>query len=139
MWMPLVDAPIETGPMVFASGSHREGNLADLAISDNSAEYFKNLVIERGFPLAAGELRAGDATFHSGWTLHKAPAIHLEHARGDDCDLLRGRFAHPRTPQCASARRSGPMVPGQHPGDLAASPLNPLLYERRRSTGKKAT
>ena len=36
MWMPLVDLTPEMGIMRFASGSHREGYLGDMPISDDS-------------------------------------------------------------------------------------------------------
>src|SRR5262249_18585095 len=36
MWMSLVDASADMGTMTFASGSQRDGYLADLAISDAS-------------------------------------------------------------------------------------------------------
>ena len=75
MWMPLVDATPEMGTLIFASGSQVEGHLGKLPISDESEAIFKRFVAEKGFTLVpADTLAAGDATFHSGWTLHTAPA-----------------------------------------------------------------
>ncbi len=48
MWMPLIDITPDMGPMVFVSGSQREGHLAPINISDESEHYFDRLVQERG-------------------------------------------------------------------------------------------
>jgi ectoine hydroxylase-related dioxygenase (phytanoyl-CoA dioxygenase family) len=75
MWMPLVDVPAEVGTMTFASGSHRLGDLRGPVISDDSEALFDRVVREKGLVSAThGPMAAGDATFHAGWTLHRAPA-----------------------------------------------------------------
>lgn len=129
LWMPLVDATTEMGTMRFASGSHQEGYLGDLAISDTSEAYFADFLSKKGYEIAeAGSMRAGDATFHSGWVLHGAPGNSSDAVREVmtiiyyDADAL---IAEPAN----DAQRVDLEVwfPGLKPGDHAASPINPML------------
>jgi ectoine hydroxylase-related dioxygenase (phytanoyl-CoA dioxygenase family) len=131
MWMPLVEAPIEMGPVVFATGSHRHGALGTLAISDDSEEYFRRIAAERGFSLAINELYAGDATFHYGWTLHKAPGNTTNRMREAMTIIYYADGARIIEPQNKNQQADlAAWLPGQKPGEAAASSLNPLLYKQ---------
>ncbi len=130
MWMPLVPASELTGTMSFASGSNASGYLGDLPISDRSDEELSRLVKERGFRVVAGgAMAAGDATFHSGWTLHAAPGNRSDAPREVMTIIY---FADGvRVASADNAGRQNDLrswLPGLAPGELAASELNPLLY-----------
>ncbi len=135
MWMPLVDVPIEIGSMTFASGSYRFGYLGSYAISDESETAFEKMITEHKLPIEThGAAVAGDATFHRGWTLHSAAPNPTEVMRSVMTVIYFAdgmRVAEPQTPGQQFDLHI--WLPGLKPGDIAASPINPLLY---RSTGE---
>jgi ectoine hydroxylase-related dioxygenase (phytanoyl-CoA dioxygenase family) len=130
MWMPLVDVPAEVGSMTFASGSHKRGEIGQWFIGDDSETNFAALVAREKLPTHThGAMQAGDATFHKGWTLHRAPA--------NPTALLRSVMT---VIYYADGVRVGPIdsrmrrfdqklwlndIPAGQP---AAGPLNPLLW-----------
>lgn len=129
MWMPLMDVPRSMGTMVFACGSHAQGPLTDLAISEDSDAFFDHLVKDRGYTLASYDLAAGDATFHSGWTAH---ATHPNAGSAEREVMTIIYYADGATiVEPGSPMRRVDMEafhPGQHPGERAASVLNPVVY-----------
>jgi hypothetical protein len=132
MWMPLTDAEPEMGIMRFASGSHREGYLGDMPISDDSEARFETFVRERGFRITpSAPMRAGDATFHYGWTLHGAPPNTTQKTREVMTIIWYEDGARVSTLDNANRERDlARWLPGLAPGDLAATELNPLVYDR---------
>ncbi len=115
MWMPLVDITPAHGGLAFATGSHVDGPLSDIGISDASEEHFDRLVAERGLvvdePVA---MRAGDASFHSGLDgAQGARQLLGADARGHDGHLVRRR---------APRARAGQPGAGERPRHLAARP-----------------
>jgi hypothetical protein len=81
-----------------------------------------------------GALAAGDATFHTGWTMHRAPGNPTTTMRevmtiiyfADGTRLL--EELHPL--------QEGDLMwfPGCKPGELAAGPRVPLVYKRGNAT-----
>jgi ectoine hydroxylase-related dioxygenase (phytanoyl-CoA dioxygenase family) len=132
MWMPLVDLTPEMGAMRFASGSHRDGYLGDLPISDDSEARFESYIRARGYSIEPGvEMAAGDATFHYGWTLHGAPGNSTARTREVMTIIWFADGARVTEPDNFNRSRDlARWLPGLKPGDLAASPLNPLTYRR---------
>ncbi len=129
MWLPLVDVGDEMGPMTFASGSHRAKGLGDLAISDDVDRHLASLIAERGWPVVTAPLRAGDATFHAGGTLHSAGANRSDRVREVLTVIYFAngtRVAEPANPNQRVDLEV--FIPGTKVGDEAASELNPVLY-----------
>ena len=130
MWMPLVDVTADMGVMSFASGSHRQGYFGDLGISDASEAHFREFVREQGFPIVPGsDMAAGDATFHSGWTLHNAPPNETDRMREVMTVIYfedGARIMEPDHPHRAADLAA--WFPGQKPGEIAGGRLTPVLY-----------
>jgi ectoine hydroxylase-related dioxygenase (phytanoyl-CoA dioxygenase family) len=130
MWMPLSEVTPEMGPMTFASGSHRQGYLGKFPISDESQATFQKFVEEHHFLLAKGQaMQAGDVTFHAGWVLHSAPGNTTEKMREAMTVIYFPdgvRISEPSNKNQIADLQT--WLPGQQPGEIAASPLNPLLY-----------
>jgi ectoine hydroxylase-related dioxygenase (phytanoyl-CoA dioxygenase family) len=131
MWMPLVDVTREMGSMSFVKGSHREKAFKQLPISETSQTYFEQVIRDQNSQMCSYSLKAGDATFHSGRTLHSAHA-NSSTGRREVMTIIyyadRTRIMEPDNQH----RKVDMEVfhPGQKPGELAASELNPLLYSR---------
>jgi ectoine hydroxylase-related dioxygenase (phytanoyl-CoA dioxygenase family) len=114
----------------FASGSHRLGSLGDLFISDHSHTELARRIAELGLATEThGALRAGDATFHAGWTLHSAggnPTAAMREVMTVIYFADGTRVAAADHPVRAHDLRA--WLRPCRPGDLAAGELNPRLW-----------
>lgn len=82
MWMPLVDIDEDMGMLTFASGSYKEGSIFNFEISDESESAFDAYVKAHQFAISrAKTMKAGDATWHRGFTMH--------HANGNNSNKMR--------------------------------------------------
>jgi hypothetical protein len=130
MWMPLVDVPDEVGSMTFASGSSNAGDLGEFDISDASDAAVAEVVRARGLRLHTyGAMRAGDATFHAGWTLHRAgpnPTATMREVMTIIWFADGARATAPTNPFQEFDLRM--WLKGTAPGDLADGPRNPRLW-----------
>lgn len=132
MWMPLVDITAEVGSMTFASGSHKLGYISKLAISDESHKTLGDYIKAKQIPTVShGAMKAGDATFHYGWTLHSAPSNPTDQLR----EVMTIIFMADGTKvtEIDHPNRQGDLeqwMPGLKAGDKVNSPLNPLVYKK---------
>ena len=129
MWMPLVDVDAQMGLVRFASGSHDRGPIENVEISDESDEVLERYVEEMRFEIGGPQsMKAGDATFHLGWTVHSA-GPNLSDKMREVMTII--YFADgARITEPTSEYQQADMeawFPGQKPGEIAASELNPVM------------
>ncbi len=129
MWMPLADVTPDMGQVSFASGSHKSGPLSDITISDASDEFFEDLLSDGRYPVTTPEpMNAGDATFHSGWTAHRALPNASDRMRPVMTVIWYAdglTVQEPTNPAQGADLKS--WLPGLKPGDPAASDSNPVI------------
>ena len=129
MWMPLHDVTTAMGLMSFADGSHRLGDLRGREISDRSDAEFGAIVAAQGLHVSeTPALAAGDASLHAGWTLHCAGANATAEVREAFTIIFFADGARLREPRNGFERfDAGVWLPGVAVGEIAASPINPLV------------
>jgi ectoine hydroxylase-related dioxygenase (phytanoyl-CoA dioxygenase family) len=131
MWLALVDIDDDMGGMTFASSSHRDAaDLGGLVISDRTDERLRQVIEERGWPVVdTPRMRAGDATFHAGATIHSARANQSPRVREVLTVIYYAADARATNPANENQRTDlSVFLPGVRPGEPAASHLNPILY-----------
>ena len=129
LWMPLVDTGTEMGTLLFADGSHHAGADKALPISETSEEYFKGRIRDENYRVVGNEMWAGDATWHYGWTLHKAGGNATPKMRKVICVIYFAdgiRLTEPTNER----QQVGKFVGHKKPGQLVDSEQNPLLWHK---------
>ncbi|HEY6952847.1 MAG TPA: phytanoyl-CoA dioxygenase family protein [Bacteroidota bacterium] len=130
MWMPLIDVPREMGAMSFASTSHKDGLIGNLPISEAGDTMLAGFIREKNYAVTTSDLKAGDATFHYGLTLHSAHPNSSDRRREVMTIIYYEDGARINEPDNEYRKVDlAAFYPGQKPGDVAATELNPLLYK----------
>jgi len=129
MWMPLVDIDIDMGMLTFASGSFKEGAVFDFEISDESENAYDEYVKDHGFAITRAEtMKAGDATWHRGFTIHNAPGNSSDKMREIMTIIYMADGAHVAPFKNDWQKKDHQTwLMGKPVGELIDSELNPLL------------
>jgi ectoine hydroxylase-related dioxygenase (phytanoyl-CoA dioxygenase family) len=129
MWMPLVDLTQEMGIMRFVSRSHKNGYILSTEISDASEAFFTQYISDNGMAVEGPKrTTAGDATFHSGWTLHNAPPNKTETMREVMTIIYYAAGTKILNPDNTFRQNDlDAWLGGRTPGDVADSEMNPLV------------
>lgn len=132
MWMPLVDATYDMGLMEFIPEKHKNGMLTNIGISEHSDTFFTELLQKEKLSVKTFDaIDAGSATFHSGWTPHRAGPNTTNKLREIMTIIYIADGTTITNPKSKNQENDlNRWFPGLKPGDMAASPLNPLVYSK---------
>ena len=153
LWLPLVDVTPEMGMIIFADGTHHSGcSLGTTSRDEEEMQAFSESLFARGYTLNTSRYyNVGDAEFIDGWNLHCSMDYDSDRVRETLIIVYYPDGARISSPQELSAavpfservaenfRLQSLLTcfPGLQPGDLAVTPMNPLVYSRQRDSRGK--
>lgn len=128
-WIPLMNIPLEMGPLEFSAGSQQIKAGRELSISDESElEISKNLKIG-DFNHVIEPYDIGEVSFHSGWIFHRAGANRTKEIRKVMTIIYMDENMQAIEPKNENqANDLATWCPGVLPGNEINSPLNPILF-----------
>jgi ectoine hydroxylase-related dioxygenase (phytanoyl-CoA dioxygenase family) len=127
-WVPLVDVPLEMGPLAFARRSQSLADGRGLKIGDESEAQIGRLLADSRIEVVEEPFAAGDVSFHLGWTFHRAGANRTGHERSVMTMIYMDRDMLLREPENVEQERDrARWCPGVEVGSVCDSELNPLL------------
>lgn len=125
-WIPLHAVPLDQGPLMFSIGSQRIRTACDLEISDESERVMGERLKVSNLAVDETPFDLGEVSIHLGRTFHRAGPNTMLRPREVmtiiymDRDM---RLAAPRNKHQGDNWNT-------KVGDIIASPLNPILYDR---------
>jgi ectoine hydroxylase-related dioxygenase (phytanoyl-CoA dioxygenase family) len=133
VWLPLQDTPPELGSLEFARASHRLDLGRNLPISDESERRLQDELAARGFATDTAGYALGDASYHLGWTFHRAgPNGSATPRRVMTIIYVDADIAISEPVNDPQRKDLATFMPGARVGGVPDTPLNPVLY--RHST-----
>lgn len=129
VWIPLQATPLELGPLAFSQGSHQFDFGRDLPISDESEKQIEAALAKRHLPLLEEAFALGEASYHYGWTFHRAGGNRAQAARAVMTIIYMDeemRLAPPKNDNQIADWET--WMPGAKIGEVIDTPLNPLLF-----------
>lgn len=133
-WIPLHAVPVEQGPLMFSVGSQRITTGRDLEISEESERVMGERLRISNLPVDETPFDLGEVSIHLGRTFHRAGPNTTGRRREVmtiiymDRDM---RLAAPKNKHQGDSWNT-------KVGDIIASPLNPVLYEKTDSCAADA-
>ena len=131
-WIPLQETPMELGPLSFRAGSQRFRHGRDLPISDRSEADLQEAFKVSSHPLVDEPFALGEVSVHYGWTFHRAGPNRSDRPRAVMTAIYMDKDMRVAAPANKNQEVDlATWLPGLRPGDVAASPLNPVVYEAK--------
>jgi ectoine hydroxylase-related dioxygenase (phytanoyl-CoA dioxygenase family) len=128
-WVPLLAVPVDMGPLGFYARSQSVEFGRDLGISDESEEKISANMARHGFAFECGAFELGEVSFHLGWTFHKAGA-NVSHTPRAVMTMIYMDVDMRLAPALSAAQANDrdQWCPGVQPGEVIATPRNPMIY-----------
>jgi ectoine hydroxylase-related dioxygenase (phytanoyl-CoA dioxygenase family) len=130
-WIPLQPTPLEMGPLEFSEGSDRLSEGRGLKISDESESVINDLLRDSGLPHRSEAFDIGEVSFHKGWLYHRAGANTTTTMRRVMTMIYMDRDIRLKQPENPNQQNDwDTWCPGAKVGEVVATELNPVLYEK---------
>jgi ectoine hydroxylase-related dioxygenase (phytanoyl-CoA dioxygenase family) len=129
-WIPLQPVPMEMGPLGFYARSQSVHFGRDLGIGDESENAISAHMARRGFGFVVGAFDLGEASFHLGWTFHKAGANTTDRPRSV-MTVIYMDAAMRLLPalNAVQANDREQWCPGARAGEVIATHKNPVVWQ----------
>jgi len=129
-WVPLQAVPQHMGPLAFFQGSQHVEFGRDLGISDESEAAITADMERHGFPIVDGPFDLGEASFHLGWTFHRAGPNRSPDPRSVMTVIYMDRDMVLKAPENEQQQMDwDKWCAGAEVGRIIDTPLNPVLFE----------
>jgi ectoine hydroxylase-related dioxygenase (phytanoyl-CoA dioxygenase family) len=130
-WIPLHAVPLEHGPLSFSVGSQRIKIGREMEISEDSERQMDAQLKLSNLPIDETPFALGEVSFHLGFTFHRAGPNTLPQAR----EVMTIIYMDQDMRLCEPKNRmhvgdAAVWAPGIRPGEVIASPLNPVLFSQ---------
>ena len=130
-WIPLVPVSMDMGPLAFAPGSQELTACRGMKISDESHQAVAQMLHQHNIKTTIQAYALGDVSFHYGWTYHCAGSNRSNQERAVMTIIYMADDMKIHEPKNKQQQMDWDQYcPGINVGDIAASPLNPILWQR---------
>ena len=131
VWIPLQQTPMEMGPLAFSVGSQKFNVGRDMEISDESEQRISKDLLDKKLPMDEAPFDLGEVSFHYGWTFHRAGPNVSKLPRKVMTIIYMDKDIRLVAPKNKSQQADwDTWLPGLQLGEIAASPLNPILWQK---------
>lgn len=132
-WIPLQATPLEMGPLEFSAGSQAILTGRELAISDESENKIQATLRVNDFEHVVEPFDIGEVSFHSGWVFHRAGGNFTEKMRQVMTVIYMDKDMKLKKIENETEKADWEAwCPGVEEGKVIDSPLNPVLWEKRK-------
>ena len=128
VWIPLQDTSLEMGALTFSAGSHLLDLGRHLPIGEDSEAIISKRLATMQLAQVENAFEAGDVSFHSGWTFHRARRNTTDSPRRAMTIIYMADGTRLKKPENDNQMADWQQwCPGAKVGEVVQTPLNPLL------------